>query len=67
MKKTCNINCKFMHGIDLFGKEAELYYKGKSKRTSCPGIFFTIFYVSMYIAFFIYKVVRMLKKDDVTF
>ena len=67
MKKTCNINGKFMQGIDLFGKEAELYYKGKSKRTSCPGIFFTIFYVSMYIAFFIYKVVRMLKKDDVTF
>ena len=56
-----------MHGIDLLGKEAELYYKGKSKRTSCPGIFFTIFYVSMYIAFFIYKVVRMLKKEDVTF
>ena len=67
MRKTCNNNCKFMNDIDLFGKEAELYYKGKSKRTSCLGISFTIIYVSMYIAFFIYKVIRMFEKVDVTF
>ena len=67
MRKTCHIKCKFMYGIDLFGKEAELYYNGKSKRTSWTGILFTILYISMYISFFIYKVVRMLRKDDVTF
>ena len=67
MRKTCNINCKFISDIDLFGKDAELYYKGKSKRTSCAGIIFTIFYVGMYISFFIYKVIRMWQKVDVTF
>ncbi len=67
MRQTCNINCKFISDIDLFGKDAELYYKGKSKRTSCAGIIFTILYVGMYISFFIYKVIRMWQKVDVTF
>ena len=67
MRKTCNNNFKFMNDIDLFGKEAELYYKGKSKRTSCLGISFTIIYVLVYIAFFIYKVIRMFVRVDVTF
>ena len=54
MKKTCNINGKFMQGVDLFGKEAELYYKGKSKRTSCPGIFFyNILCFNVYCIFYI--------------
>ena len=67
MRKTCNINCKFIHDIDLFGKEAELYYKGKSKRISWTGITFTILYVSMYIGIFVYQLIRMLNKEDVTF
>ena len=57
----------FMHDIDLFGKEVELYYNGKSKLTSWFGVFFTILYISAYLAFFIYKVIRMMKRDDVTF
>jgi len=56
-----------MHDIDLFGKEVELYYNGKSKLTSWFGVFFTILYISAYLAFFIYKVIRMMKRDDVTF
>ena len=67
MRKTCNLNCQFAYDIDLFGKEAELYYMGKSKRTSCIGIFFTFFYIAMYIAFFLYQLIRMVKKEDVTF
>ena len=67
MRKTCNINCKFFDDFDLFGKEAELYYKGKAKRTTRIGTVFTIVYISMYIAFFVYKVIRMLQKVDVTF
>ena len=67
MRKKCNVKCKFIYDIDLFGKEAELYYKGKSKRTSLAGIIFTIIYIGMYIAFFIYKVIRMIQKVDVTF
>ena len=56
-----------MHDIDLFGNQVELYYKGKSKLTSWFGVFFTILYISAYLAFFIYKVIRMMKRDDVTF
>ena len=67
MRKRCNINCKFLDDFDLFGKEAELYYKGKSRRTTKIGLTFTLIYISMYIAFFIYKVIRMLQKVDVTF
>ena len=67
MKKACNINFNFIHDIDLFGKEAELYYKGKSKRTSWAGITFTILYITMYIGFFVYQLYRMLNKEDVTF
>ena len=70
MRKTCdkcNTNCKFLDDFDLFGKEAELYYKGRSKRTTKIGLAFTFIYIAMYIAFFIYKVIRMLQKVDVTF
>lgn len=67
MRKTCNINCKFFEDIDLFGMEAEVYFKGKSKRSSTLGKILTILYGILYAAFFIYKLVRMLKKVDVTF
>ena len=67
MRKTCNVNCKFMNDFDLFGKEAEVYYKGKAKRTTKIGIAFTFIYIGMYIAFFVYKVIRMFQKVDVTF
>jgi len=63
----CNCKCEFFNDIDLFGKKAELYYRGKSKKTTWIGRIFTIFYVLLYCAFFIYKVVRMAKKEDVTF
>ena len=65
MRKICN--CKFLDDFDLFGKEAELYYKGKSKRSTRIGIVFTFIYIGMYIAFFTYKVIRMYQKVDVTF
>jgi len=67
MRKTCNINCKFFEDIDLFGMEAEVYFKGKSKRSSTLGKILTIIYGILYAAFFIYKLVRMLKKIDVNF
>ena len=67
MRKTCNLNCKFLEDIDLFGKETELYYNGNSKLTSWVGKTLTILYVLGYLGFFIYKVVRMLQRVDVTF
>ena len=67
MEKKCKRYFKFMYDMDLFGKEAELYYNGSSKRTSWTGILFTLIYIGMYFSFFIYKVIRMFKKVDVTF
>ena len=51
----------------MFGKEPELYYKGSSKKTSWMGRIFSILFVLVYFAFFIYKLIRMLQKKDVTF
>ena len=51
----------------MFGKEPELYYKGESKKTSWIGRIFSILFVIIYFAFFIYKLNRMLKRVDVTF
>ena len=67
MRKTCNINCQLLEDIDLFGKEAEVYFKGKSKKSSTLGKVLTILYVIIYAAFFIYKLIRMIKKIDVNF
>ena len=53
--------------IDLFGKEPDIYYKGKQRKTSWMGRICTWIYVSMYIFFFIYKLVRMFKRVDVSF
>ena len=51
----------------MFGKEPELYYKGKSKKTSWPGRIFTVLFGMVYLGFLIYKLVRMMRKTDVTF
>ena len=67
MKKECIFDFNCIYDLDIFGKNPELYYKGKSKRSSEIGIIFTIIYIGMYISFFIYKVIKMIQKDDVTF
>ena len=65
--KRCNIDCQFLSEFDLFGKEPELYFKGKSQRTSKFGKVLTYCYITIYVAFFIYKIIRMLQKVDITF
>ena len=62
-----NIENDFMTDFDLFGKIPEFYYKGKSKKSSILGIVLTILYIILYIAFLIYKLVRMFKREDVKF
>ena len=62
-----NIENDFLTDFDLFGKLPELYYKGKSKKSSILGIVLTVIYIVLYIAFLIYKLVRMFKRIDVTF
>ena len=59
--------CGFFHEIDMFGKIPIFYYKGRPKKTSLVGIIFTILYFVAYVAFFIYKLIKMMKKLDVTF
>ena len=65
--KNCNIQCEFLSEFDLFGKMPELYFKGKSQRTSVFGKVFTYFYIIIYVAFFIYKIIRMYEKVDISF
>ena len=62
-----NIENDFLTDFDLFGKSPELYYKGRSKKSSLLGIILTVIYIVIYIAFLIYKLVRMFKRVDVTF
>ena len=58
---------KIIKNFDLFGKNPDLYYKGNQKKTSWLGFILTVFYIIIYIAFFVYKFIRMVNKVDVTF
>jgi hypothetical protein len=51
----------------MFGKDPEIYYKGRPKKTSWIGRILSILFVVIYFAFFIYKLIRMLQKKDVNF
>ena len=59
--------CGFFFDIDLFGSDVDIYYKGRPKRNSWIGRIFTILYLGIYIFFFIFRVIRMANKEDVTF
>ena len=67
MEKKCRFKCNFFTDFDLFGKNPEFYYKGKAKKTSYVGIILSFIYVILYMAFFIFKLVRMIKKLDIDF
>ena len=58
---------KYTKKFDLFGKEPDLYYKGKPKKTSWVGRSFTKLYFLSYLSFLIYKIVRLIRKSDITF
>ena len=66
MKKCCK-HFEFLADFDLFGKDPEFYFKGKPQRTSLFGKILTYIYIILYLAFFIYKIIRMIKKVDITF
>ena len=63
----CKINLKFLHDFDLFGKEPGLYYKGKEKRNTYFGSIISIIYLIIYLIVFVYKLIRLLKRKDITF
>ena len=57
----------FFCDIDLFGNDVDIYYKGKPKRNTWIGRILTLLYIGIYLFFFIYRVIRMENKLDVTF
>ena len=60
-------NCNIFKNIDIFGKNIQLYYKGKEKKYNYFGSTLTIAYGIIYIAFCSYKLYRMFNKKDITF
>ena len=42
MKYKYKFNFCFMNNLYMFGKSVELYYKGKSKKTSLVGLIFAL-------------------------
>ena len=67
MKCICNVRCRLYKDIDMFGKEPELYYKTRPKKTSWIGRILSFLFVTVYFAFFLYKLIKMMKRVDVTF
>ena len=67
MKCLCNVRCRLFKEIDMFGKEPGLYYKTQTKKTSWIGRILSFTFVLIYFGFFLYKLIRMLKKEDVKF
>ena len=59
--------CEFIKEIDFFGKEPELYIKGKPKQVTLLGRIFTIIFIIIYIIIFCYKLYRMFQRVDITF
>ena len=59
--------CGFFFDIDLFGSDVDIYYKGRPKRNSWIGRIFTLCYAGIYIFFLIFRLIRMVNKEDVTF
>ena len=62
-----NIENDFLTDLDLFGKIPELYYKGRSKKSSTLGIILTVIYIILYFTFLIYKLIRMFQRVELTF
>ena len=65
--RRCQIDCEIISNFDLFGKEPEFFYKGKHQRVSWFGRIFSVLYIALYVAYLIYKVVRMIEKVDIDF
>ena len=67
MEYGCRNRLKFIYDFDLFAKTPEIYYKGKPKRVSWIGRIFTVFYIVLYGIIFMYKFIKMIKKEEVSF
>jgi len=60
-------NCEFLYEIDMFGKTPEFYFQGRPKKVTTIGVIFTFIYIALYIVYFIYKLVKMIQRVEVTY
>ena len=58
---------KYLYQLDLYGKEPDLYYKGKAKVNTILGLVFTILHIILSLFYFLFKFIRMLERKDVKF
>ena len=63
----CLCNSRLFKDVDIFGKEPEFYYNCRPKKTSWIGRIFSVSFALIYFGFFLYKLIRMIKKIDVIF
>ena len=49
MKCLCNVRCRLVKDVDMFGKEPELYYNCRPKKTSWIGRIFSVSFVLLII------------------
>ena len=58
---------EFFRQFDFFGKEPDFYFKGKKRQATVTGRIFTYLYIMFYILIFVYKMIRMAQRIDITF
>ena len=67
MKCLCNIKCRNIKDVDMFGKDPELYYQGQRKKAFWIGRILSCAFMLIYFFFLLYKILRMINKTDVIF
>ena len=58
---------KLIKEIDFYGKEPEFYLHRRPQKVSIIGRIFTVFYIILYLVFFIYKLIRLFSRADLSF
>ena len=58
---------EFLYEMDMFGKTPEFYFQGRPKKVTTIGVIFTFIYIALYIVYFIYKLVKMIQRVEVTY
>ena len=48
MKCLCDVKCRVLKDVDMFGKDPELYYKGRPKKTSWIGRILSFIFVFVF-------------------
>ena len=60
-------SCEFLYEMNMFGKTPEFYFQGRPKKVTTIGVIFTFIYIALYIVYFIYKLVKMIQRVEVTY